>query len=59
MDIFYAGKCAKNNILATSTYADSTVLYGDVVIFVKRRLSRGKKMSDNKKVILYGEFTNF
>ena len=47
MDIFYAGKCAKNNILATSTYADSTVLYGDVVIFVKRRLSRGKKMSDN------------
>ena len=36
-----------------------SVLYGGVFIFATRRLSRGEKSADNKKVMLYREFTNF
>ena len=50
---------AKSNILATSPYTGSSVLYSDVVIFVTERFSRDEKKVGNKKVILYGEFMNF
>ena len=44
--------CAKSKVLATSPYAGSSVLYGDVVIFTMRRLSHDEKRSDNRKSFL-------
>ena len=46
--LFTPKNCAKSKLLATSPYTGSSIFYGDVVIFAMRRLSHGKKMSDNK-----------
>ena len=57
---FTPKNCAKSKNLATPPYTGSLVLYGDVVDFATRRLSHGrKKTPDNKKGLLYEEFTKF
>ena len=51
---FAPENCAQSKVLATSPYAGSSVLYGDVVIFTMRRLSHDEKRSDNRKSFVWG-----